>query len=385
MPSYVTPKRGVAFITYVALVSQANTKLFQSNPTIAAGDWKLSKDGGALNNLATLPSVEPASSVMVKISLSATEMEADNVTIVGIDASGSEWCSLVINIQTSARQIDDLSYPTVSGRSTDVSAGGEVGIDWANVGSPNTTVNLSGTTVKTATDVETDTADIQGRLPAALVSGRIDSNLAAAGLQSDAVTEIQSGLATQSSVDDLPTNSELSTALAAADDATLAAIAALNDLSAAEVNAEVDTALADYDAPTKAELDAAVAPLATAAALSTVAGYLDTEIAAILAAVDTEIGTLVTNVAAILADTGTDGVVISQTTREAIADAILGRSVANVEATATIYTIAGLVLAAFESAITGTSWQINRTDGSTSFATRTVATDAGAEPIVSVT
>ncbi len=42
-----------------------------------------------------------------------------------------------------------------------------------------------------------------------------------------------------------------------------AQISALNDLSAAQVNAEVDTALTDYDAPTKAELDAAVAPLST--------------------------------------------------------------------------------------------------------------------------
>jgi hypothetical protein len=46
-------------------------------------------------------------------------------------------------------------------------------------------------------------------------------------------------LATQTSVDDLPTNAELDTALAGADDATLAAIAALNDLSAADVNAEL--------------------------------------------------------------------------------------------------------------------------------------------------
>jgi hypothetical protein len=42
---------------------------------------------------------------------------------------------------------------------------------------------------------------------------------------------------------DLPTNAELSTALAAADDAVLAAIAALNNLSAAQVNAEVVDAL----------------------------------------------------------------------------------------------------------------------------------------------
>ena len=47
----------------------------------------------------------------------------------------------------------------------------------------------------------------------------------ASALAADAVTEIQSGLATQVSVDDLPTNAELATALGTADDAVLAAIA----------------------------------------------------------------------------------------------------------------------------------------------------------------
>ena len=55
---------------------------------------------------------------------------------------------------------------------------------------------------------------------------------------------VQASIATQASVDDLPTNAELATALAAADDAVLAAIAALENLSAAEVNAEVVDALA---------------------------------------------------------------------------------------------------------------------------------------------
>lgn len=94
--------------------------------------------------------------------------------------------------------------PTTSGRTLDVTATGEAGIDWANIGSPTTAVNLSGTTVKTATDVETDTADIQTRLPAALVSGRMDSSvgamaantLTASALATDAVTEIQTGLST---------------------------------------------------------------------------------------------------------------------------------------------------------------------------------------------
>jgi hypothetical protein len=69
--------------------------------------------------------------------------------------------------------------PTTDGRTLDVSSGGEAGLDWANVGSPTTTVTLSGTTVKTATDVETDTQDLQSRLPAALVSGRMDASVGA--------------------------------------------------------------------------------------------------------------------------------------------------------------------------------------------------------------
>ena len=65
--------------------------------------------------------------------------------------------------------------PTIAGRTLDVSAGGEAGIDLANVGSPTTTLNLSGVTIKTATDIETDTQDIQSRIPAALVDGRMVS------------------------------------------------------------------------------------------------------------------------------------------------------------------------------------------------------------------
>jgi hypothetical protein len=108
--------------------------------------------------------------------------------------------------------------PIVAARTLDVSSGGEAGVDWANVGSATTTVGLSGTTVKTATDVETDTADIQTRLPAALVSGRMDSStgamaanvltatainadaFTAAKFAADVTTELQSGLATSAAL-----------------------------------------------------------------------------------------------------------------------------------------------------------------------------------------
>jgi hypothetical protein len=67
------------------------------------------------------------------------------------------------------------------------------------------------------------------------------STLDAAGVRT-AVGLASANLDTQ--LGDLPTNTELTTALAAADDAVLAAIAALNNLSAAQVNAEVVDALA---------------------------------------------------------------------------------------------------------------------------------------------
>lgn len=109
MPTYNTPKRGVAFKFYTGLVDQSNTKLLKANPTIASGDFQISKDGGAFANLTTLPSVNPAGSRAVMIDLSASEMAADNIVVQCVDASGAEWCEQMINLQTTASQLDDLA------------------------------------------------------------------------------------------------------------------------------------------------------------------------------------------------------------------------------------------------------------------------------------
>jgi len=47
--------------------------------------------------------------------------------------------------------------PTVAGRTLDVSTTGEAGVDWANVGSPTTTVGLTGTTIATTQKVDIET------------------------------------------------------------------------------------------------------------------------------------------------------------------------------------------------------------------------------------
>jgi hypothetical protein len=98
---YNPPVKGEDFVIRIALEDAAVPGSFRASPTIAAGDWKVDKDGGGLTNLTTLPSVDPAGSVLVKISLSATEMNADVVSLVGIDqTSPKEWADFVLSIPT---------------------------------------------------------------------------------------------------------------------------------------------------------------------------------------------------------------------------------------------------------------------------------------------
>lgn len=139
--------------------------------TGAAGlDSEVSIDGGTFGDCSAEATEIATSSGMYYLDLTNTEMNGDTIAIiVKTSTVGAKTTPIVL--YTAARSVNDLAYPTTSGRSIDVTATGEVGIDWANIGGPTTTVNLSGTTVKTATDVETDTQDIQGRLPAALTGG----------------------------------------------------------------------------------------------------------------------------------------------------------------------------------------------------------------------
>jgi hypothetical protein len=66
------------------------------------------------------------------------------------------------------------------------------------------------------------------------------------------------------------------------------------------------------------------------------------------------------------------------------ADTVLGRSVSNSQATAAEWSLCTLVLAALESSIAGATWTIYRTDGATVHATKTVTTDAAADPVTGV-
>lgn len=100
---YNPPVRAEDFVVYVSLEDYADAGNFKIAPTIAAGDFKVSKDGGAFANLATLPTIVPSGGRMVMISLSATEMTADNVVIQCVDQTApKEWADLIISIPTTA-------------------------------------------------------------------------------------------------------------------------------------------------------------------------------------------------------------------------------------------------------------------------------------------
>jgi len=96
------------YVFYVSLVSQANTKTFQANPTLVAGDVKRAIDDAAPANLTTLPAVDADFTKRVKVTLSQAETNGDNITIIFSDAAGAEWCDLTVNIQTAAQTLDEM-------------------------------------------------------------------------------------------------------------------------------------------------------------------------------------------------------------------------------------------------------------------------------------
>ncbi len=164
-----------------------------------------------------------------------------------------------------------------------------------------------------------------------------------------------------------------------------------------QINAACDTALTDYDAPTKAEMDAAFTEIKgatwasgtdtleairdrgdaawiTATGFSTFDPTSDTILIADGGITAAKFGAGAIDAAALAADAGNE-----------IADAVLTRGVSNVEDSADAHSLCTVVLACLESSLSGTTWTIKKTDGSTTFTTKTVTTDEEADPITAVT
>ena len=102
------PKKGVAHTFKVALVDAASPANFKTNPTIAAGDFKVSTGGGAFANVAAVPTVTPAGGVAVLVTLSAAEMGANSIVVHAKDLAGAEWQELFIHIAAPDTSVETL-------------------------------------------------------------------------------------------------------------------------------------------------------------------------------------------------------------------------------------------------------------------------------------
>lgn len=273
------PKKNTAFTFAIGLGSRLARPAFQAAPTLAAGDFKVSIDGGAFTNLATLPTVTPAGGTRVQIAMSAAEMNGDNIMVQCIDAAGGEWDDVIITFDLSVRNADDLATPTnitagvittvtnltnaptagdltatmktsvttaaTAATPTAAAVTGAVGSVTGAVGSvtagvtvttnnDKTGYGLSSAAVQAVWDALTSALTTVGSIGKWIVDKldiAVSTRLATAGYTAPldaAGTRTAVGLATanlDTQLGDLPTNAELTTALGTADDAVLAQVA----------------------------------------------------------------------------------------------------------------------------------------------------------------
>lgn len=170
---------------YAQVINEANgqiwntsgTPAFQAYQTANIGDYDI-----AVTELGTASGIytgnKPAfgavlATIIYRIRAGGSPAETDVVThiqsiddragsnLTNVSANVVQWLGTAVSTPTVAgipnvnvKTWNDLTtvalplIPTTAGRTLDVSAGGEAGLDWANIGSPTTTVNLSGTSTK---------------------------------------------------------------------------------------------------------------------------------------------------------------------------------------------------------------------------------------------
>lgn len=186
-----------------------------------------------------LPQVNPSVDVVSVngTTITGANIPADVQTIKGQAVTCEAGVTVLASVGTAATStaqtgdsyaiVNHASYgnaklvrSTTPGNTLDVSTGGEAGIDWANVGSPATPVGLSGTTVGTVTTTVTATT----------VTGLAANVITASSVAADAVTEIQSGLATAANQTEIKTQTDqLTFTVPNKLDATVAGYAANQD------------------------------------------------------------------------------------------------------------------------------------------------------------
>jgi len=353
---------GQTYTLEFSLEDQSNAGLWKANPTLAAGDFQISVNGAGFENVDNIPTVAPAAGRRVALVIAAAETTAAGagglIYIAGVDASGDQWYDISFSVRVHAATGDaaltgDAMTLAASAIASGTFAAGAITAS-AIAANAITSSELADNAI-TAAKIADAAIDAATFATGAITAGAIaadaitSSELAASAAQeiADAVwDEAKADHTTSTSFGDLATDLDSvlddtgSTGVVLANDAITAAKIAANAITSSEL------------------ADGAI----TAAKIATDA----------------------ITAAKIAADAITSSEFATSAAQE-IADEILKRGVANVEATASSGSLAEMLLACFESAIAGTVWTIYKTDHAATFSTRTVTTDASADPIIEVT
>lgn len=170
---------------------------FRINANHASGDTKIMKDEGAEANTTNGFTDEGQGYSIV---LTATEMQAARVVVYVVDSATKAWLDTAIIIETyghaSAMHALDLDDSVRAGMTALPNAAADAagGLPISDAGgldldAMNTNVN----------DIETDTQDIQSRIPAALSSGNMKTDVVAisgATAEADKLEEVMLGVIT---------------------------------------------------------------------------------------------------------------------------------------------------------------------------------------------
>lgn len=226
------------------------------------GDWNVGKTGYALSTAGIQAIWDALTSALTTVgSIGKLLVDNINTTISSrlasasytapLDAAGTRTAVGLAsaNLDTQLGTIDDFLDTEIAAIKAKTDNLPSDPADASDIASSFGAVNATLSTI--AGYIDTEVAAIKAKtdnlptLPAAA-----SDCITAVGVRS-AVGLASANLDTQ--LDALPTNAELTTALAGADDAVLSAIGALNNVSATQVEAAATAALVAYDPPTRAE------------------------------------------------------------------------------------------------------------------------------------
>ena len=330
-------KYGTATHIYIPIVKASSANFaVGADWTPAAGDVKISKDGGAAANVTNLPSaIAMGNGAMWDFSLTATEMQAASVVVIVADSATKAVEDQAIVIETygnaSGEHAFDLDTAT---QAVTVASGGI-------------------TAASIATDAIDADALADGAITAAtFAAGAIDATAIAADaigsseLAASAVTEMQAGLASQASVD----------TLAGYVDTEVAAIKAKTDNLPASPAAtgDIPTAATVADAVWDEARSGHVAAGSFGEGVASVQGNVTGSVASVSGAVGSVTGNVGGNVTGSVGSVAAGGITASSIAADAIgASELAADAVTEIANAVTIPSAASIADAVWDEATTG--------------------------------